>query len=477
MVDNQAAALSPDTLQERERDAIAAWATAHLDGTVLSVERLRRWRPVWRVTMAEGGLEKPYLFKGARKAAEHPYSLEYEMHMLEALSDNGIPVPRLHGFCAAPPAFVMEWVAGSRDPGLVMEAIEKSSGMTAERWEASLQYMDILGAMHAIAPEPFAAKGAALPVGPDEIALNSFERFYAMFAESGVVDPFMEFTASWVRRNVPRHRTGISFVTGDCGQFLSEGSQVTCVLDMEIGYLGDPLHDLACFRGRHPVENMGDLPKLFQRYERATGQAIDLDVLAYHTVVFLGLGYSAPLPALRDLQPDIDWLECEAQAILIGRRCAEALAEIAGLELTTIVLPEARGSQREDMALARLAADIGRLPVSEDFPDWQRAVLSSLPQYLAKQAHFRRWCDDEDLAETAELLGSTPANLEDADKALTMFVGEAGPEQDRALIRLFHRRFLRQCLIMAGPDAPEDHLILAKMEPILASYKSAFAAA
>lgn len=476
MAENSIAAETLNNPQEQERLAIAEWANAHLEGEVTTVERLRRWRPVWRVTMGNDGIEKAYLFKGARKAAEHPYSLEYEMHMLEALAANAIPVPQLYGFCDSPQAFIMEWVAGSRDPGLVMEAIEKSSGMTADRWAASLKYMDVLAEMHKIAPEAFVAKGAALPSGPVEIALNSFERFYAMFAQSGVVDPFMEFIALWVRRNVPQHRTTISFVTGDCGQFLSDGPTVTCVLDMEIGYLGDPLHDLACFRGRHPVENMGDLPMLFQRYERATGQPLDLDVLAYHTVVFLGLGYSAPLPALRDLQPDIDWLECEAQAILIGRRCVEALAEIEKVELTAIELPNGHASPREEMALARLAADIDRLPLSNDFPDWQRAVLASVPQYLLGQAQFRQWCEEEDLADAAEVLGFRPNDCEESDRAMTAFVKRATADKDAELIRLFYRRFLRQCLIMAGPNAAKDHIILARMEPILNTYASAFAA-
>ena len=30
-----------------------------------------------------------------------------------------------------------------------------------------------------------------------------------------------------------------------------------------------------------------------------------------------------------------------------------------------------------------------------------------------------------------------------------------------------HRRMLRQCLVIAGPDAPADHLVLVPMEPLL----------
>src|SRR3546814_3713362 len=89
----------------------------------------------------------------------------------------------------------------------------------------------------------------------------------------------MEFCAVWLRRNVPEHRSRISFVTGDCGQFLSEGPEVTAILDVEVGYLGDHLHDLACFRGRHPIENMGDLPAL--RSEEHTSELQSLMRISY----------------------------------------------------------------------------------------------------------------------------------------------------------------------------------------------------
>tara|TARA_B100000767_G_scaffold257787_1_gene265938 strand:- start:1321 stop:1518 length:198 start_codon:yes stop_codon:yes gene_type:complete len=38
--------------------------------------------------------------------------------------------------------------------------------------------------------------------------------------------------------------------------------------------------DLACFRGRHAYENMGEIPALFQRYEDVSGCKVDLAVVA-----------------------------------------------------------------------------------------------------------------------------------------------------------------------------------------------------
>lgn len=452
---------------EEQFHRIADWAQAHLGGRVTRIERQRRWRPVWRVAMEQDGTAQDYVFKGDRAWPAHPYPHIHEMHLLNVLAANGIPVPPQRGFCPDPEAIVMDWVRGGRDPGLVMEAAESASTMTPDRWAASLRYMEVLADMHRIPADQFEAIGCPHPKGATEIALQHYERFYALYTRSGVVDPLMEFTTRWLRRNVPGHRSRVSFVTGDCGQFLSDGPELSCVLDVEIGHLGDHLHDLACFRGRHPVENMGDLPALFRHYEQALGEPLDVGVIAYHTVAFLGVGYFAPLFALARTDAGGDWVEAEVQCAFIGRRCVEALAEIEGIALDTIELPEPRPSPLEEMALAKLAADIRRLPVGETFAPWQRQVLASIPDYLLNQARYRRWAEDADLDELEALLGNRPPNMLEADRMLDAFVRQAGPEHDEALVRLFHRRLLRQCLIIAGPGAPADHIALMQVEPIL----------
>src|SRR3546814_19110526 len=84
------------------------------------------------------------------------------------------------------------------------------------------------------------------------------------------------------------------------------------------------MHDLACFRGRHPVENMGDVPALFQRYASARGRPVDLDAIAYHTVCFLALATIGPMIALVEEHPGGDFIEALSQIGFIGRRPLEA---------------------------------------------------------------------------------------------------------------------------------------------------------
>lgn len=463
----QSATVGQLETHEKDRALLSHWLEHHLGCTDIVLHKQRRWRPVWRAVTRRNGSVQEFLLKGDRTWPTHPYPLDYEMRMQRTLHENGMPIPAILGTCPEPNTIVMEWITGGRDPGLIQEAIENASTMSDDRWQASLRYMEILAEMHRIPPEKFAAQGAFLPADCRQIALHNYERFHAMTRQQGITDPLVEFCVRWLRRNVPADRTAIAFVTGDCGQFLSDGPNLTCILDVEIGHLGDPMRDLACFRGRHPIENMGDVPALYRHYEKSGGQALDYDAIAYHTVSFLGEAYYGPLFGLRETGRGGDWVEAMVQVAMIGRRCMEALAEIIGLDLDDISLPEPESTPHEDMALAKLAADIARLEETEALQDWQRGIMLSIPGYLRNRGHYRHWLERENLADVADVIGSRPATVAEADLALLRFVEQAGPEQDAALTRLFHRRTLRECLVIAGPDAGPAHLALAKMEPIL----------
>ncbi|MBA3038005.1 MAG: hypothetical protein FP814_16140 [Desulfobacterium sp.] len=461
---------APDLVAQdaQDRHNITQWIEKNIGGRVIRIERQRRWRAVWRVDIEQEGSSRSLLVKGMRPFQSIPYSLEHEMRVMEVLEASGIKVPHVYGMIESPETFVTDWVKGSRDPGLQQEAIENASTISPERWQASLKYMEVLAQMHRIPPERFVGKTEAkIPADAQEVALGQIELFYQMAEENHAVDALTEFFMVWLRRNVPQHRTGFAFVTGDCGQFLTEGEDITAILDMELGYLGDKLHDLACFRGRHPAENMGDVHALLRHYAKVTGEDLDLPVIAYHTVVFLSLAYISPIIGIKEKKPGGAWMEAALQTGFIGRRSLEAMAEIVGVELDEIRLPQPHVTPLEDLAISKLATEIRNLPTSEIFQDWQRGDLASMADYLLNQAHYSRWMEEEDLREIGALLGHRPANLAEADKALRAFVQKAGPELDARLIKLFHRRSLRWCLVLAGPNAAKDHLMLVKLEPTL----------
>jgi aminoglycoside phosphotransferase (APT) family kinase protein len=452
-----------------ERAAITAWIEKAIGGRVTKIERLRRWRAIWRAWVKDDKGERSYMVKGVRPWDSIPYSLKHEMLTMEVLAKNGIPVPHIYGMMEFPEAFVMDWVeADGRDGALVQESIEHASTITPNRWAASLKYMEQLVLIHKIPVDQFKHTEAVFTKNAYDIAMTHYDLNMDMLEEANALDAMMQFFTVWLRRNVPQHRTTPTFVTGDCGQFLNEGPEIATIIDLEIGHISDAMNDLACFRGRHPVENMGDVHELFRHYARSGGQPLDVRVIGFHTVVFLGMALVGPILALHKKHSGGDWVEGVMQLAFIGRRTVEALAEVAGVPLEeNIRLPEPHLSPLVDMAMDKLESELKHLPTSDAFAPWQRGILVSLPQYLRAQAHYGRWMEEEDLSEIGALLGKRPANLIEADKVLKAFVEKAGPDQDAALIKLFYRRLLRMCLSFAGPGAPKTHLMFMKVEPII----------
>src|SRR3546814_4452428 len=86
----------------------------------------------------------------------------------------------------------------------------------------------------------------------------------------------MEWALRWVSRNVPQDRSRTCLLHGDPGQFLFEEGRVTTLYDFEATHIGDPLHDLAALRLRHPTEPLGAGPHhMVRHYARITGMVID----------------------------------------------------------------------------------------------------------------------------------------------------------------------------------------------------------
>jgi len=99
--------------------------------------------------------------------------------------------------------------------------------------------------------------------------------------------------------------------------------------------------------------------------------------------------------------------------------------------------------------------------------DWQRDALATIPQGLLKQAHYGLWAEQADLDEIEKLTGVRARDSKEGDAVLKTFVETAGPDSDEKLVRLFHRQAYRRCLMIAGPGASEDHIMFARVDPIL----------
>ncbi|EDZ97964.1 putative aminoglycoside phosphotransferase [Burkholderia sp. H160] len=452
--------------QKRDRKAIAEWVERNLGGKVKSISLLFRQRISYRVDYEVNGETRTVIAKGRRPWENIPYSLDYEMEVNKILKAQGLPIPQVYGMMENPKLFFMEWVdSDPRDPGLMQQASDNPSGMSAERWEAAQKYIDQLARLHALPVSLFADLECGMPKTAEDIALNLYRHYYQFLVKRNAVDAKIEFVSRWLKRNVPQHRTKPAFVAGDAAQFLAKGTEIAALLDFELGYIGDPLQDLACYRGRHPAENLGDLPTLFRRYAQVTGEPVDKRVVGYHTVQFLAMSGVGVMTALTDKAGD--FTEAMFQIAFIMRRCYEAVAELEGVALEEVMPPEPHRSMYADVAIERLTADIREIPTSEYFQPWQREVMTAMPKFLSNYVSFGPWLEREDLNDISELLGRRFDDVKKADDALKAFIEQAGPEYDAKLIRLIHRQMQRLCHLCAGPGAPKDALFFVKVEPVL----------
>ncbi len=432
--------------------------------------RLERWRPQWKVTYTVGGESRAVLVRGDRPNAGRD-DLRFEMEVMQALEANDILVPHIHGWMEAPKAFVMDWIeTEDRAPGMLHTAIENPTTMSDERWQAMLSYMDHLAKVHAVPVSEFThiKRLSKPPETAAEIALGATEKMYQAGVYTNNIDTTFEFLQHWLRRNVPEHRTRASFISGDAGQFMSAGTEVLALLDFEIANIGDTHWDLACFRGRHPYENMGDIPALYRRYQEVSGTQVDLPVVAYHTVAFLQLAGIATKFFGDPRMPGGNWIEGLLEYASITRRACEAIAELQGIDLDhELELPEPVFKSLEESALKKMLADIERLPTSSSFEPWERDLLHAIPEFLLNYTRYRDWFEQATLADINEFAGQAYEDLSAADAAIMEAIASNDAADDEALVQMMHRRSLRLSMIIAGSNPNAENPLFHRLDPIL----------
>jgi aminoglycoside phosphotransferase (APT) family kinase protein len=451
-------------------EGISHWVMQNLGGKVKETTRLERWRPQWKVSYLVGDETKAVLVRGDRpNAGEH--DLRFEMEVMETLEANGIKVPHIYGWMETPKAFVMDWIdTEDRAPGMLHTAIENPTTMSDERWQAMLGYMEHLAKVHAVPVSKFThiKQLSNPPETATDIALVATERMYMAGVYTNNIDTTLEFLQHWLRRNVPQHRTKPSFIAGDAGQFMSAGTEVLALLDFEIANIGDTHWDLACFRGRHPYENMGDIPSLYRHYAEVTGEEVDLPVVAYHTVAFLQMAGIATKFFGDPKAIGGNWIEGLLEYASITRRAYEAIAELQGIELQhKLSLPEPSFKSLEESALKKLLVDIQRLPTSSAFQDWERDLLHAIPEFLLNHARYRDWYERETIADINRLTARKFTDLTSADEAVKNLIAKNDPADDEGLVRIMHHRSLRLSMIIAGTNPNAENPLFHILDPIL----------
>lgn len=224
--------------------------------------------------------------------------LGQEFAIYEAIEDEPVPSPRVHGYESADetpfggPYFLMD-----RLPGKAINVWrQRDRDELAENWEGSRSlaedFVDRMAAIHLVDPRKLA--GAAV--------VRDFRQTIAhwrgIYEEVRLVaDPVVEEAYAWVLDNEP-DPVEPRLVHGDyrIGNCLIADGRLTAVLDWELSSIGDPRFDLGYMsleysRGRFVtagsdlVGAVAERDWLERRYEAATGQPVDRSVVDVYAAV------------------------------------------------------------------------------------------------------------------------------------------------------------------------------------------------
>lgn len=431
---------TPISVEEPWKSAFA-WIERELGGRIVRAERQPRWRPAWFLDLERDGEVLPLYFRGDRGGNDHGvYPLEHEMRVLQVLGRQGLPVPYIHGFCPDPRGIVMQRVHGHTNLATCPDADERRAVLE--------HYMELLARMHALDIAPFIEIGLQAPESSEEVALGDFARWESAYRKvKRRPEPLIEFVIRWVHRNVPRGRTQVSLLAGDSGQFLFDRGRVTTMLDFELAYLGDPAADLGGMRSRTLSEPLGDIAAAVKHYEKASGQAVDIAAVDFHTVRFAICTPMSVAAIVADPPRGTDYVQYLAWYLAYARAPLEVIAHRQGIELAPIAELQSAPSRHapgHDALVARLVPpqEVDEVARYEADAGWRIA------EYLRRADRFGPQCERDDLEEATALLGFRPADWQAADAALEELVAAAGPERDAELVRFFHRRMQRQEAIL-----------------------------
>jgi aminoglycoside phosphotransferase (APT) family kinase protein len=427
---------------EKEWHPAFAWVEHMLGGRVIRYQRRPRWRPAFDLDVERGdGSVLATHWRGERNPGQAVYGLRPEYEILRVLEQQGLPVPRIYGFCEAPAGILM-----SRMPGRPnLATVEDRS----ERERIFDEFIDELVRLHALDPELFRAVGIDVPAGDYSLAWDDFAYWLGIYrALKTQPEPAIELVMAWMHRNAPEPSGEIVLLQGDAGQFIFDGGHLTSLLDFEVGHLGDPAHDLAALYIRDTSEPLGDVDRAVKRYCERSGRRFSEELLSFGMLQFC---MTTPMPVgpmlrrtwpLQEPMQYLSWHQCYMRLSL------EIVAHQSGVELIRPDLPEpadtlASGGHRALHAL--LAQGLG---VAENAQTYPFQVALRLARYLQRAHEVGPALEADDLRDCEQLLGRTFASWKQAEAALEVRALESGGA-DPELLVLLHRHHTRQEFVAA----------------------------
>jgi hypothetical protein len=208
--------------------------------------------------------------------------------------------------------------------------------------------------------------------------------------------------------------------------------------------------DLAALRVRDTIKNLGDLAEIAQLYSEATGEAVDHDVVDYHTVLYNALTVLSAAPPLAAPMRSTDLMSHMAWYVNSARWALEVMADMLGLELEPIE-ELSTTSSGHGAAYAHLAAGL-RARTAETSADYELSSLQRVARHLVRIDEVGAASREADLDELADALGYRP-DPGDVNAALVDLVQRSDSAADPLLVRLFDRRMQRAHALMGPPGS------------------------
>ena len=425
-----------------------AWLERTL-GPVTALHRQARWRPVWFATVATDDGPHDVVVRGDRVDMELIFPLEHEMRFQQVSHAAGLPVPAVHGWIDDVDAYVMDAVQG--EPYLL-------DADPATRDTVMDEYMAALATLHRLPLTGFLDADIVRAPDPSQsgtVGLARYEERYRRAKRHP--DPLLEFGLAWLRRNPPASHGREAPIVWDSGQFHHADGHLVALLDLELGHIGDPMMDLAAFRMRDTIGGFGDFARLYDSYEAAGGFPVDLDAVKTHHIAFTLSNRLAFSTAIReavagsDLMTNLQW--CRETDLFT----TEALAEVHGIDLPEIQLPEAATS-RASVALEQLVQTLRSVDIADEYQRYEVRTAFRLARHAQRSDEIEDQLNADDLDDLVPLLGHRPADWHTGEAELEAFVLGDDGTHDEVLIEVFHKRNLRaQALLGPAGSAMTTH--------------------
>lgn len=217
------------------------------------------------------------------------HDVKREFTVMSALSDTGIPVPRMVIYCGdhsvlGAPFYLMEHVNGDvlrTTPDVMQVPLDQRAGLM-------YRLIEVLADLHTLDPKEVGLEAFGRPEGFMQRQVRRWTEHLEATREEGM--PGIDVLAASLAGKVPNAAVG-AIVHGDyrLDNCISRGADIAAVLDWEMSTIGDPLADLATFviyydglaeRPNPVVDAPGRLPgvpnivDLLDSYEARTARPI-----------------------------------------------------------------------------------------------------------------------------------------------------------------------------------------------------------